>query len=334
MLSDRHYMRGQPTNRGFGPPQSVIKPLIIVNVVVFVLTGFGNDPSAGLMQVLALHPYHLRHFEVWRLLTHMFVHGSFFHIFFNMWGLYLFGTPVEQRLGPRRFLGLYFISGLVGGVAWLLVNWNVVSLYDVMVQMSPTSTAVRDPNVIATAAQIAGDPRIVEVKPVFGYVIGASGGVFGVMMACAMAFPNMRIMLLFPPIPMRIRTFVFVYGFIEVTSALGAYKGHGSGIAHLAHLGGLLGAFLYMKHLGFDSPYTSARTWLRKVISSHRRRRMHVVGGSQAPPRPNTGLPPDWEAQTDRILDKTGSQGINRLTPEERQLLEQARDRLRQRNDR
>jgi len=333
MLSDRHYMRGEPTNRGAGPPQSIIKPLIIANVVVFVLSGFGDDARGSLMQVLALHPYHLRHFQVWRLVTHMFVHGSFFHIFFNMWGLYLFGTPVEQRLGPRRFLGLYFISGLVGGLAWLVVNWNMVSAYDVMVQLTPAATPFRSNDLIATAARIARDPNIVEVKNVLGYVIGASGGVFGVMLACAMAFPNMRIMLLFPPIPMRIRTFVFVYGFIEVMSALKVARGHGSGIAHLAHLGGLLGAFFYMKHLGFPSPFTSVRTWLRKAIRSRRRRRMHVVG-SQAPPRPPADLPPDWEARTDRILDKIGSEGIQSLTPEERQLLEQARDRFRQRGGR
>ena len=332
MLSDRHYMRGEPTNRGAGPPQSIIKPLIIANVVVFVLSGFGDDARGSLMQVLALHPYHLRHFEVWRLVTHMFVHGSFFHIFFNMWGLYLFGTPVEQRLGPRRFLGLYFISGLVGGVAWLAVNWNVVSAYEAMIQLGPGTTPVLK-GLVRTAAQISHEPGVVRVVNVFGYVIGASGGVFGVMLACAMAFPNMRIRLLFPPIPMRIRTFVFVYGFIEVTSALRAYRGHGSGIAHLAHLGGLLGAFFYMKHLGFQSPYTSVLAWLRRAISSRRRRRMHVVG-SQPPPRPTTDLPPDWEAQTDRILDKIGSEGIQSLTPEERQLLEQARDRFRQRGGR
>ena len=149
----------------FRPKGSVIKYLIVANAVVFLLTSLDN--TGRLTEALGLSFAGITDFQLWRLVTYMFVHGGLTHIFFNMWGLYLFGMPVEQRLGPERFLRLYFLSGIVGSGLWLLANWGTN-----------------------------------------GLLIGASGGVFGVMMAAAMSFPNMQIVLLFPPIPMRLRTFV------------------------------------------------------------------------------------------------------------------------------
>ncbi len=267
----------------FRPRESVIKHLIVANVVVFLFTTF--DGSGRLAEALGLDFASIGRFQLWRLVTYMFVHGGLTHIFFNMWGLYLFGSPVEQRLGPQRFLRLYFLSGIVGSGLWLLANW--------------------------------GSPNL---------LIGASGGVFGVMMAAAMSFPDMRIMLLFPPIPMRLRTFVLVYGLIEASLA---WQG-GGGIAHLAHLGGLLGAFFYMKHLGFQSPYT----WFTQAKSAWRRRQFRVMPPDQPSPPPSYTMPGDLESETDRILDKIGTHGIQSLTPEERQTLEVARERLRRRNGR
>jgi membrane associated rhomboid family serine protease len=329
-------MRGGQRRVVFRPRESVIKYLIIANIVVFLLSGFGQNPTGMVVQTLALHPYYIREFQVWRLFTYMFVHGGFFHIFFNMWGLYLFGAPVEQRLGPERFLRLYFISGVVGGIAWTLANWNVVSTYQVLTQTGTLGQAV--PHLVnSTAKMVANSPDVVKVVAVSGIVLGASGGVFGVMFACAMAFPNMQLMLLFPPIPLRVRTFVFIYAGIEIWSAWGQARGHGSGIAHLAHLGGLLGAFFYMKHLGFQSPYTFFRDWFRKLRGQWRRRKMKVVGGNDRPPSNgprSQDTPRDLESETDRILDKIGTSGIQSLTPEERQTLEAARDRLRQRGGR
>ncbi len=289
MLSDRHYMR-DPSRRLFRPRASVIKRLIILNVAVFLFSYLGGGKA---IELLGLSSGTLARFEVWRLATYMFAHGGLGHLFFNMWGLYFFGTPVEQRLGPQRFLRLYLLSGLVGAGLWLWANWSHKHFL----------------------------------------LIGASGGVFGVMMAAAMSFPNMQILLLFPPIPMKLRTMVLVYAIIEV---LQAWQGSKSGIAHLAHLGGLLGAFFYMKHLGFPSPYQWFRsTWARQR-SAWTRRNLRVV--TPEPPEPDdpyvTGLPRDLEAETDRILDKIGTHGIQSLTSEERRVLEIARERLRQRGGR
>lgn len=174
--------------------------LILVNAACFLL----------LQRVLpwwelALSAPGLRSFKLWQLLTYMFVHGGVWHLLLNMWGLYLFGQPVLSRLGPKRFLTLYAVSGLSGAVLWLVFNWNS-----------------RFP------------------------VIGASGAVFGVMMAAALLFPNMRIMLLFPPIPMKVKTFVAIYALIEIVSELSNVQG---GVAHLAHLGGFLGSYVYLRLL-------------------------------------------------------------------------------------
>ena len=175
-----------------------IQILIVLNVLVFFLL-----PKSNFWWQVALSSYGIKSFKLWQFVSYQFLHGSLTHLFFNMWGLYLFGTHVWRRMGTQRFLTLYFLSGISGGVLWIFFNWN-----------SPVP------------------------------VIGASGAVFGVMMAAALYFPDMRIMLLIPPIPMKLRTFVLVYGAIEIFSELSTLQ---SGIAHLAHLGGFLAAYLYIR---------------------------------------------------------------------------------------
>ena len=176
-----------------------IQILIIINVLIFFLV----PQTLSLWRQFALSSYGIKSFKLWQIVSYQFLHGSLMHLFFNMWGLYLFGSHVLRRMGTQRFLTLYFLSGISGGILWMLFNWN---------------------------------SRIP--------VIGASGAVFGVMMAAALYFPEMRIMLLIPPIPMKLRTFVLVYGAIEIFSELSTQQ---SGIAHLAHLGGFLAAYFYIR---------------------------------------------------------------------------------------
>jgi membrane associated rhomboid family serine protease len=329
-------MRGTTRRFSFRPHESVIKYLIIANAVIFLMGVMAPGAGVWLTDTLELHPYYITKLQVWRLITCMFVHGNLMHVFFNMWGLYLFGAPVEQRLGPDRFLRLYFISGLVGSLAWLLANWGAESDYLLSVQNAELGKVIAEPHYKLTVSEVREllrQPGVLGVRQVTGGVIGASGGVFGVMLACALAFPNMQIMLLFPPIPLRVRTFVLIYAGIEVFAAMGA-QSRGSNIAHLAHLGGLLGAFFYMRRLGFESPYSMFKDWLRRMRWKWRRRKMHVVGDDPPPPRTPPRTLQNLEQETDRILDKIGQLGIQSLTPEERQTLEHARERLRQRGGR
>jgi len=321
MLSDRDYMRpGAPASAWHRPALSVVKPLIWTNVLVFVVTGFGQDTNA-FFGLLHLHPYFLRVGQVWRLGTYMFVHGGFGHIFFNMWGLYLFGRLVEDRLGPQRFLRLYLLSGVLGGLAWLLTCWDMVGAYDLLQDGRALRAIVSSPSRVLAAPGV-------EVLHAYGGVVGASGAVFGVMMAAAMTAPNLRIMLLLPPVPMKLKTFVAFYALIEVAmawySAVGQTR---SRIAHLAHLGGLVGAFLYMRHLGHVSPWGFLRG-LREAWRARRaRRRSEPVSGGTGPIDLSA-------AGIDRILDKIGREGMQSLTEDERRILLEAGRRFRDSQER
>lgn len=155
---------------------------------------------------LALWPYQTHLFAPYQLLTYAFVHGGFTHIFFNMFALFMFGRSLEELWGPRRFLVYYFASVLAAGLTQLAFTALSGTIY-------PT--------------------------------VGASGGVFGVLLAFAMTFPRQRIMLLFPPIPMPAWVFVTLYGIAElVMGVLGTQEG----VAHFAHLGGMFGGALVIAY--------------------------------------------------------------------------------------
>jgi membrane associated rhomboid family serine protease len=194
--------------------KSVVRLLILANVAVFALQYLLGDPDWIIFK-FALWPlgdFHFKGvpyavgFEPWQIITCAFLHDGIAHIVLNMYGLWAFGTIVERALGSRRFLLLYFASVLTSGVVQLLVV-----------------SATTDANVIPT--------------------VGASGGVFGVLLAFGMLFPQMRLMLIFPPIPMKAWFMVIAYGTIELVSGV---TGTMQGVAHFAHLGGMLGALVMM----------------------------------------------------------------------------------------
>lgn len=144
-------------------------------------------------------------FQVWQLLTYGFLHGNLSHIFFNMFGLWMFGRDIERVLGSQRFL-IYFLTCIVGaGIVQLVVAGIQGGIY-------PT--------------------------------VGASGGVFGLLLAYAMFFPNRTVMLLFPPIPMRAKYFVLAYGLLELYLGL---SGRAPGVANFAHLGGMFFGYVLLK---------------------------------------------------------------------------------------
>lgn len=258
----------------------------IIWVTVFIFFLQTLDQRGGMTQWLAMTSEGVRHAELWRLVTYIFAHGSIWHLLFNMWGLYVFGKAVEQAIGAPRFLYLYLTSGAIGALCWQLFNWN--------------------------------DQGAV--------VIGASGSLFGVMMAAAMLFPNQKIQLLLPPVELKLKTFVAIYAGLEVMSELSRWE---NGIAHLAHLGGLLGGFVYLRRAmpeaGF-SPVQMLTRWWRQRRARARQQQFSAV----PPPLPpeHEPMPENFREEIDRILDKIGAQGIGSLTPEERKTLEKARERL------
>ena len=180
--------------------------LIVANVAIYFLQQF----APGLIGTFALWPLGSAQsggapFAPWQLVTYAFLHGGLTHLAFNMFALYMFGGAIEQVFGLRRYLTFYLVCVVSAALTQLVF------------------------------AAVTGG-----VYP----VVGASGGVFGLLLAYAMYFPNNRVMLIFPPIPMQARTFVFLYAALELFLGV---SGSQSGVAHFARLGGMIGGFIMLK---------------------------------------------------------------------------------------
>jgi membrane associated rhomboid family serine protease len=190
------------------PP--VTRVLLIGNVLVFLLQGLTGDLLVG---PLALWPPASGQypgapsFHVWQLLTYGFLHGSLGHLFFNMLALYMFGGEIERLLGSRHFLIYYLVCVVGAAVAQVFVMGST--------DQPPIPT------------------------------VGASGGVFGLLLAFGLAFPKRTIMLLFPPIPMPAWLFVTLYGLLELYLGV---TGSGQGVAHFAHLGGMAAGYVLLAY--------------------------------------------------------------------------------------
>lgn len=300
MLDDRDYMRRRPDpeNR-IQTGRTCVFALIAINVVMFILTG-----SPRSEQLLMLSVDGLRDGMFWQPLTAMFMHDGFSHIFFNMWGLYIFGGIVAPRLGGRAFLALYLASGLAGNVLEIASLWNTP----------------------------------------FVPLCGASGAVMGVTAAAAVMAPETPMLLLFIPFPIKLRTMAIVFFALEIVLQVSGGQAH---VAHLAHLGGLVAGYLFVRiffrreilwdplgavfgRRGYrppkDSGSTSGSGW------TYRR----------SPDR-NDGYGPNFstdssygfngtrvsQRELDYLLDKISRTGINSLTEQELQRLKQAREEMR-----
>jgi membrane associated rhomboid family serine protease len=189
------------------PP--VTQALIIANVAVFLLEMAGG---MSLFSWFALWPpisgpSAAPDFQIWQLVTYSFLHANVAHIFFNMFALYMFGSDVERLFGSRFYAGYYFVCVLSAAICHLIVT-----------------------------AFMGAEPAP---------TVGASGGVYGLLLAYGLYFPNRQLILLIPPIPMRARTFVIVYAVLELVLGV---TGTAAGVAHFAHLGGMLGGWLMIQY--------------------------------------------------------------------------------------
>lgn len=208
------------TNSQFSP-RSVVNNLIAINVIVYLAQMLLPGMDAKIVQYLGLHFWESKFFYPHQLITYMFVHGGLSHLFFNMFALWMFGRILEYDMGPKRFFTYYMVAGIGAGVLNLMVNWWQVSSLQAVYGLS-------DPGLIMHVNQMV--------------TIGASGSVFGVLLAFGMIHPNDRIMLLIPPIPMKAKYFVIIYGVLELVMGFTA----NDNIAHFAHLGGMLFGFILL----------------------------------------------------------------------------------------
>lgn len=215
-------------NGAFATPP-VVKNLIIINALFFLAeeilpNGLGNV----LVERLGLYSWQSPNFHLHQLVTHMFLHGSLTHLFMNMFALWMFGRTLEYTLGSKRFLTYYMVTGIGAGLLQMAVGWIEIARLQAIAQEMGGLTPYMQ-SVIMQRANVL--------------TIGASGAVFGVLLAFGMMYPNSIIMLLIPPIPIKAKYFVIGYGVIELLLGV---VGSRSGIAHFAHVGGMIFGFFLL----------------------------------------------------------------------------------------
>lgn len=294
MLENRDYMRSQPS---FQPQRPLTIILLVANAVLFVIQSFFQAyvPQVPVYEYFALSLEGLKSGFVWQLLTFQFMHAGILHLLLNCWAIYVFGREIESTLGRRSFLVLYLTSGIAGGLLQTIGQLLLSSHFG-------------------------------------GAVVGASAGVFGLVAAFAMLYPERSLtMLLFFILPVTIQAKYLLL--VSAAIALFGIAFPGDHIAHAAHLGGMLMGIFYVRQvIHWNWRWPGANRPVRRVPP----RELVGVASSKPSPwkiRPNQ---PDEPLSTDEflskevdpILDKISQHGIHSLTERERKILEAARKKM------
>lgn len=247
-----------------------IKNLLIINVLCFVATYvFQSSLGIDLYEWLGLHYCASEKFHTWQFVTYMFMHDGISHIFFNMFSVYMFGRLIEQYWGTRRFLVFYFVTGIgaafvqeltyyiqassiINNVDAYLNNQTSEGFYAYIAQYVNSDFQMKY-DAMMSEGQVAEVNEFMRnfVMQLQDYhidsfnTVGASGACFGILLAFGMMFPNMTIMLLIPPIPIKAKYLVIIYGLIELFE--GVHNFSFDNVAHWAHLGGMLFGFFLIR---------------------------------------------------------------------------------------
>ena len=203
---------------------TAVKNIIIINVLVYLVTTL---KSVFMDENFALFYPTSPFFHWWQPVTHMFMHGGFWHLFFNMYTLFIFGSVLERVWGMKKFLLFYFVTGLGAAAVHTGVEW---------IQMTHWMSQAADGSMAAQASIHA-----LKMTP----TVGASGAIYGLLMGYAMLYPDSVMRLIFPPIALKAKWFVLIFAAIELLTGV---TGTGGGIAHFAHLGGLIFGFLLIMY--------------------------------------------------------------------------------------
>lgn len=266
--------------RGFSLLPEVVKNILIINGIFFLATVVLNNSGVDLVNLLGLHYFQADQFRIWQFITYMFMHGSFAHIFFNMFAVWMFGAAIENTWGGKRFLTYYILTGL--GAA--LCHYAIV-YYEMRPALEYLNDYIANPDIDKLNGLVSSDyfrmyssremydhynaftdtfNNVYTVNPAEAMrlsvdymrtfradllnapvVVGASGAVFGLLLAYGMTFPNSIIYLYFA-LPIRAKYFVILYGAIELFS--GIANRPGDNVAHFAHLGGLVTGFIVIQY--------------------------------------------------------------------------------------
>ncbi|MDQ0783766.1 rhomboid family intramembrane serine protease [Chryseobacterium sp. W4I1] len=240
------------------PP--ITRSIIIINIIACIITNFFWYPYLYNM-LSGFYPFS-PNFKSWQIITHMFMHasfretGGFMHILFNMLTLWSFGPILEQSLGEKKYLILYFVSGL--GAFFLFNAWNFIEVQQVTNELQQLGFNVNAYLSGARVQYVGNAESIIQQKELLDNLskimttpmVGASGAIFGVVAAFATLYPDSKIMMMFIPVPMKVK---YLMPIVIVVSIYLGVSGNGGGIAHLAHVGGALVGWIlariWKKHL-------------------------------------------------------------------------------------
>lgn len=213
----------------------VVKNLLIINLICFIPFIVLSDENYQRLVVynFGLFYFNSPHFRVWQILTYMFLHGGWTHILFNMFALFSFGPILEYAIGPKRFFNLYFICGIGAGLFQMLVQ--SIEIHSVI----GSFTWNGDLN----GLDQLGYNKLMAIYQV--PIVGASGAIFGLLVAFGMLYPDLELMIMFIPVPVKAKYIIPVYIILEIILGFGQFAG--DNVAHFAHLGGALLGFILVK---------------------------------------------------------------------------------------
>ena len=292
------------------------KNLLIVNFLAFAATWVLELRGIDLAQLLGLHFFLASDFHFYQFFTYMFLHGGFTHIFFNMFALWMFGSVIERVWGPKKFIFYYIVCGIGAGITQELVQYGTYMVEGIAAYQYVNAGGVQ----MTTDAYIN-----------LWTTIGASGAVYGILLAFGMIFPNERLFIIPFPFPIKAKWLVMGYIAIELFSAM---SGPGDGVAHMAHLGGMLFGFLliryWQKHPDSSQGFGRSRGQeffenLKRRYDQRQQQNSHM-NAEHTDPRHETDE--EYNArkrkdqeEVDAILDKIRKSGYDSLTKEEKKKL-------------
>jgi len=293
---------------------TMTKNLLVVNFLAYMATWVFELRGIDLTSLFGLHFFLASDFHFYQFFTYMFLHGSFMHIFFNMFALWMFGSVIERVWGPNKFLVYYICCGLGAGLTQELVQYADYSIQGLAAYEY----------VNAGGVQYTTDSYIN-----LWTTIGASGAVYGILLAFGMIFPNERLFIIPIPFPIKAKWLIVGYIAIELFSAL---QSSGDGVAHMAHLGGMLFGFLliryWQKHPGSSQSFGRSKgmeffeSMKRRFDERQQKSNMHAepTGRRETDAEYNARKRQNQE-EIDAILDKIRRSGYDSLTKEEKQKL-------------
>lgn len=304
-----------------GEIPQVTKNLLIINVLFFAGTYVAELYNIDLTDILGLHFFLASDFRAYQLFTYMFMHGSVMHILFNMFAVWMFGRIMENAMGPKRYLFYYIVCGLGAGLIQELVQY---------IQYANAGYAAYD------SANLGG-----VIVPMSDYLnrwttVGASGSVYGILLSFGMTFPEERMFVMPIPFPIKAKYYVVGFAALELIYGMG---GSGDGVAHFAHLGGMLFGLLLLLYWrrgggrggygGFNDFFGNSRgnsrggfsSWFQKTRQKHQTHIDVERGGKYGQDMDYRQRKKLEDEELDNILDKVKKYGYERLTEEEKKRL-------------